>query len=176
MFGYKDGDTGEGIGIGKKEKQEESIKQEIFTSPVKGKVMDLKDVNDEVFAQGILGKGIAVIPADGNVYAPCDGVVATLFPTYHAIGILTKSNAELLIHIGIDTVQLNGEGFTPHIAQGDRVKKGQLLVSFDRTLLKEREYDDTVIVLVTNAGTFLDVVCTKAAEADNDKELIAVVV
>lgn len=152
------------------------IKQEVYTSPVAGEVVPLEEVDDEVFSSGSLGRGIAVKPSDGNVYAPTDGTISALFPTGHAVGITTKANAELLIHIGIDTVQLDGKGFTKHVKAGEEVKKGQLLVSFDRDLLAREGYDDTVIFIVSNPGSFQDVVCSQEPAASTDKELLAVAV
>lgn len=99
-----------------------------------------------------------------------------LFKTGHAVGITTASGAELLIHIGIDTVQLNGRGFTPQVKAGDVVKKGQPLVTFDRALLTSEGYDDTVIFVVSNAGNFQDVVRSQEAAARTDRELLAVLV
>ena len=153
------------------------VKQETFTAPVAGEVVDLADVSDEVFASGTLGKGVAVKPSDGNVYAPCDGVVSALFPTGHAVGITAaQSGAELLIHIGVDTVQLDGKGFTKHVAAGDTVKRGQLLISFDRDLITSEGYDDTVIFIVSNTASFQDVVRAHDATAATDRELLAVAV
>ena len=153
------------------------IKQEVFMAPVAGEVVDLADVSDEVFASGALGKGVAVKPSDGNVYAPCDGVVSALFPTGHAVGITAAaSGAELLIHIGIDTVQLDGKGFTKHVAAGDTVTRGQLLISFDRDLIAREGYDDTVMFIVSNTASFQDVVRAHDAAAATDRELLAVAV
>ena len=116
--------------------------------PVKGTVIPVSEVNDEVFASKGMGDGVGIIPQDGNVYAPFDGTIEAIFPTGHAVG-LSSNGVSLLIHIGIDTVQLDGEGFNSRVKQGDRVKKGELLVSFDQTLLKEKGYDPTVICIVT---------------------------
>ncbi|MCI5773014.1 MAG: beta-glucoside-specific PTS transporter subunit IIABC [Erysipelotrichaceae bacterium] len=176
MFGYKNEEVNE-------EKPNQSlvevdglIKQEIYTAPVAGEVVPLEKVNDNVFASGIVGKGIAVKPSEGKIYAPCDGEAMTVFPTGHAIGIKTSANAELLIHIGIDTVQLDGKGFKTHIKQGDMVKKGQLLVEFDQAFIKEQGYDDTVMFVVTNSNKFLDVIAAKDEKADQDKELLAIAI
>lgn len=152
------------------------IKQEVFVAPVAGEVVALEDVDDEVFASGSVGKGVAVKPSEGTVVAPADGEVTMLFKTGHAVGITTASGAELLIHIGIDTVQLNGRGFTPQVKAGDVVKKGQPLVTFDRALLTSEGYDDTVIFVVSNAGNFQDVVRSQEAAARTDRELLAVLV
>ena len=153
------------------------VKQEVFTAPVAGKVVDLSEVSDEVFASGALGKGVAIKPTDGRVYAPADGVVSALFPTGHAVGVTASaSGAELLIHIGVDTVQLDGKGFTTHVKAGDTVRRGQLLVTFDRALLAKEGYDDTVIVIVSNTESFQDVVRSHNETASTEAELLAVAV
>lgn len=116
--------------------------------PVKGTVIPVTEVKDEAFASRGIGDGIGIIPQDGNIYAPFDETVEAVFPTGHAIG-LSSNGISLLIHIGIDTVKLNGEGFRPMVKQNDCVKKGELLVSFDQKLLEEKGYDPTVICIVT---------------------------
>ncbi len=116
--------------------------------PVKGTVIPVTEVKDEAFASRGIGDGIGIIPQDGNIYAPFDGTIEAVFPTGHAIG-LSSNGISLLIHIGIDTVKLNGEGFRPMVKQNDCVKKGDLLVSFDQKLLEEKGYDPTVICIVT---------------------------
>ena len=107
-------------------------------SPLSGKAIALEDVPDPTFAEGVLGLGAAVEPSEGKVIVPADGTVGTLFDTHHAIGLNLDSGAELLIHIGINTVELNGEGFTAHVSEGDRVKKGQTLITFERHSLLQR--------------------------------------
>lgn len=116
--------------------------------PVKGTVIPVTEVKDEAFASQGMGDGIGIIPQDGNIYAPFDGTIEAVFPTGHAIG-LSSNGVSLLIHIGIDTVKLNGEGFHLMVNQDDCVKKGDLLVSFDQKLLEEKGYDPTVICIVT---------------------------
>lgn len=136
------------------------LKKSGIASPVKGRVLKLSDIKDEAFASGVLGKGAAVLPEEGKVYAPADGEITALFPTLHAIGIRTDEGQELLIHIGLDTVQLNGEGFEAHVQNGDRVRKGQLLICFDKELLEGKGYCLETPVLVTNSDEYLDVVET----------------
>ncbi len=159
-----------------KEAADELIKQEVFNAPVAGEVVALEDVADEVFAFGSLGRGVAVKPSEGVVVAPADGVVTAVFPAGHAVGITTASGAELLIHIGIYTVQLEGKGFTKHVAQGDKVKRWQKLVAFDRDVLAAEGYDDTVMMIVSNTDSFQDVVRTHDEHAATDRELLAVAV
>ena len=119
-------------------------------SPLAGKAIALEDVPDPTFAEGILGLGAAVEPSEGKITAPADGTVGTLFDTHHAIGLNLDNGAELLIHIGINTVELNGEGFTAHVSEGDRVKKGQTLITFDKELIASKGYKTATPVIVTN--------------------------
>ena len=127
-------------------------------SPIQGKVLKLEVIKDDAFASGVLGKGAAILPEEGKVYAPADGVVSTLFPTLHALGIQTDEGVEILIHIGLDTVQLDGEGFEAFVKQGEHVQKGQLLVAFDKAFIEEKGYCMETPVIVTNSGDYLDVV------------------
>lgn len=129
-----------------------------IASPIKGKVLKLESVKDDAFASGVLGKGAAIVPDEGKVFAPADGVVSTLFPTLHALGLETDNGIEILIHIGLDTVQLNGEGFKSMVKQGERVNKGQLLITFDKDFIVKKGYCVETPVIVTNSDEFLDVV------------------
>lgn len=142
----------------KEEKQESLFVQTEIASPMKGKVLKLESIKDDAFASGVLGKGAAILPEEGKVYAPADGVVSTLFPTLHALGMETDEGVELLIHIGLDTVQLNGERFEAKVNQGDRVQKGQLLVTFDKEFIESKGYCMETPVIVTNTDDFLEVV------------------
>lgn len=119
--------------------------------PVRGRVIPLTEVADEMFATSAMGDGVGVVPFDGQVYAPCDGIVEVVFPTGHAIGI-SENGVDALIHIGINTVELEGKGFKAHVQQGDKIKKGDLLVSFDKDFIKQQGYDPTVIFIVTEMG------------------------
>lgn len=123
-------------------------------SPLAGKAIALEDVPDPTFAEGILGLGAAVEPSEGKITAPADGTVGTLFDTHHAIGLNLDNGAELLIHIGINTVELNGEGFTAHVSEGDRVKKGQTLITFDKELIASKGYKTVTPVIVTNPDEY----------------------
>ncbi len=123
----------------------------------------------------MLGKGIAIEPSEGRVVAPADATVTTLFPTGHAIGLITDKGAELLIHIGMDTVKLEGKYFKAHVKQGDKVKKGQLLIEFDVEKIKEAGYPVVTPVLVTNTASYLDVVPTEAGSIQEKENLITVV-
>ena len=136
-------------------------KQDIIASPLTGTVVPLSEVSDAVFAGGALGKGIAIKPHAGDVVAPTNGVVTTLFATGHAVGITTDSGTELLIHIGMDTVQLDGKGFDVFVAQGDTVTAGQLLVRCDLALIQDAGYDITTPIVVTNSQDCVDVLHTQ---------------
>lgn len=140
------------------EEQKSMYKQMDIGSPVKGKVLKLESIKDDAFASGVLGKGAAVLPEEGNVFAPANGVVSTLFPTLHALGMETEEGAEILIHIGLDTVQLNGEGFEAMVKEGDRVQKGQLLIKFDKDFIEEKGFCLETPVIVTNSDDYLGVI------------------
>ncbi len=133
-------------------------KQEVFTTPVNGVVQALSSSKDDAFASEALGKGCLLIPDNGEVYSPCDGIVRTLFPTKHAIGIVSDNGCEILIHIGINTVSLDGKYFESHVSQGDRVKAGQLLVTFDKDKIEEAGYNCEIPMMVTNTLDYLDVI------------------
>ena len=134
----------------------ESLSEEV-NQPIEGKIIPLNQVEDDAFSQEVLGKGIAIIPSKGKVYAPFDGTVITLFPTKHAIGIVSDSGCEVLIHIGMNTVQLNGKYFTSHVQQGDKVKKGQLLVEFDIDHILQEGYNIETPVIFTNTKDYSNI-------------------
>jgi len=124
--------------------------QESLISPITGTIVQLEDVPDEVFSQKMLGDGIAIEPTEGVVVAPISGEVVQFFPTKHAIGIQAKSGLEVLIHIGMDTVELNGEGFQGHVQQGDTVSAGDQLVTFDLEFVREKAKSIITPVVITN--------------------------
>lgn len=124
-------------------------KKHLIMAPTSGYIKALKHVNDPMFSQALMGPGIAIKSIDGNIYSPVDGVVKVLFPTYHAIGIKSQDGEDILIHIGIDTVQLNGEGFLSYVEQGEMVHKGDLLLKVDLQLIQEKGYSDEVIICIT---------------------------
>lgn len=128
-----------------------------ISSPVKGELLPLSQSDDEAFASQAMGKGFVVKPSEGKVYAPVDGKVVSLFSTKHAIGILGDNGAEILIHIGIDTVDLKGKYFTAHVKQGQKVTKGQLLIEFDRSKITASGYSDEVMVIITNTNSYQNV-------------------
>lgn len=125
-----------------------------LVSPVQGEVIALEDVKDEAFAQKILGDGVAVIPSKGELYAPADGTIALVLDTKHAIAMTLENGAEIIIHIGLDTVKMNGESFYPNVQAGAKVKKGDLLIKFDMDKIKAAGYDMTIPIVVTNSDIF----------------------
>ena len=134
------------------EKEEKEIE-----SPLAGTVIPLSEVDDEVFASEMMGKGCAVIPEEGKVYAPFDGKVVGLLDSHHAVGMESTDGVEVLIHVGMDTVKLNGRCFTIHVEEGEQVKKGQLLLEFDIPGIKEAGYEVTTPIIITNSDEFNDV-------------------
>ena len=134
-----------------------ALQNETLVTPIVGDVVALADVNDPVFSSGAMGQGIAVKPSQGVVYAPADAEVSIAFPTGHAFGLKTTDGAEVLIHVGIDTVTMNGEGFEAKVAQGDKVKAGDVLGTFDSNKIAAAGLDDTTMVIVTNTADFSSV-------------------
>ena len=134
-----------------------TLQNETLVTPIVGDVVDLADVNDPVFSSGAMGQGIAVKPSQGVVYAPADAEVSIAFPTGHAFGLKTTDGAEVLIHVGIDTVTMNGEGFEAKVAQGDKVKAGDVLGTFDSNKIAAAGLDDTTMVIVTNTADYASV-------------------
>lgn len=143
-------------------------------SPVKGKLISLKQVKDEVFATGALGKGAAVIPEKGEVVAPEDCQVSVLYETGHAIGLKLDSGVELLIHIGIDTVELGGRFFTKYASQGARLSKGEKIVSFDIENIRQAGYDPTVCLIVTNTEDYQAVVKAEGSQVDEGTDAVII--
>lgn len=141
----------------KEEKGEKTGSIVEVRSPLTGEVVDLKDVPDEVFASGVAGQGIAVKPSVGEVKAPCNGVISVLFPSKHAIGIAAEDGTERLIHIGLNTVMLEGQGFETLVEQGDQVKEGQPLLKFDIDFIEKQGYSLISPVLVTNADDYQEI-------------------
>lgn len=140
-----------------KEDTKELPKEVKLNTPVNGEVVELKEVPDETFAAEILGKGFAVKPADGKIVAPVSGVITTLFPTKHAVGIMGDNGEEVLVHIGINTVELNGEGFEAKVSQGDHVNAGDLLITCDFKTIEDKGYKTITPVILTNTTNFTEV-------------------
>ena len=142
-------------------------------SPLKGKTVKLEHVEDEAFSSGLLGKGVAIMPDEGVLYAPAEGTISALFPTGHAIGMVMDNGIELLMHVGMDTVQLEGKGFKAFTAVGEKVKKGQKLLEFDRELIREAGYSLVTPVLIVNAPDHAAVVpVEEAIQVQAGEELI----
>lgn len=133
---------------------EEEKEVNILVSPLNGEAVDLSTVSDEMFASKTLGDGIAIVPKDGKLYAPCDAEVVMLFETKHAIGLRTSNGAEILIHIGVNTVSMEGVGFTAFVKQNDKVKEGDLLIEFGLDAIKEKNLDPTVMVVNSNSTSY----------------------
>ena len=134
-----------------------SLQDETIISPIVGQAVALENVNDPVFSSGAMGQGIAIKPTEGVVYAPADAEVTIAFATGHAFGLKTANGAEVLIHVGIDTVSMNGEGFDQKVAQGDKVKAGDVLGTFDSAKIAAAGLDDTTMVIVTNTADYASV-------------------
>lgn len=123
-------------------------------SPAKGRAVALQEVNDPTFSEEILGKGMAVIPEVGEFYAPCDGTISLVFDTLHAISMETSDGAEILMHVGLDTVALKGQHFEAYVTTGDQVKKGDLLLKADLEKIKEAGYDVITPMIICNTDNF----------------------
>lgn len=152
-----------------------SVVHDIISSPLAGKVMPLEEVPDAVFASQGMGEGIAIIPSEGTLYAPVQGMVTTVFPTGHAIGITSDSGVEILIHVGIDTVQLEGNHFSPQVKQGDVVERGQLLSTFDVQAIARAGYNLATPIVITNTNDFLDVISIDPQAVNAGDRVITVV-
>lgn len=151
-----------------------SNKKKVF-SPLSGQILNLENVNDATFSGKILGEGVAILPKDGKIYAPFNGVVSSVFPTKHAIALTSEEGVELLIHAGLDTVELKGEGFVTHVSEGEKVNQGQLILEMDIALIQEKGYDTITPIVVTNSKEFIDVfVLPNKQEVSYRDELLTV--
>lgn len=153
---------------------EKEYNDDTVYAPLEGKVVALTDVPDATFAEGVLGLGAAIEPAVGEVIAPADGEVSSIFDTHHAVGLTLDNGMELLIHVGINTVALNGEGFTAHVSEGERVKRGQPLISFDKDFIVSKGYSIITPVIVSNADDYKEIRITDSAEVKCLDELLTV--
>ena len=152
--------------------EKDNLDDAVLYSISEGTAILLSQVNDATFASEVLGKGVAVIPSKGEVVAPCDATVETIFDTKHAVGLSTENGMELLIHIGINTVELEGKYYTAHVKAGDHVNKGQLLISFDMDKIKDAGYDMTTPLIVTNSDDYKDVkILQEGSVTPSDKVL-----
>lgn len=155
LFGFMKGKKGASLG-----------------APVKGECIPIGEVADPTFAEEILGKGIAIKPTEGKVFAPADGTISTLFPTGHAVGLAAEGGAEVLIHVGLDTVALKGEHFKTFVETGQKVKKGDLLLEADLEEIRKAGYDTVTPVLICNSGEFSDIVRKTEGMVDAGEEVI----
>lgn len=157
-------------------KQKPLTNQEVIFSPLKGSLTELSKVEDEAFSTGLLGKGIAIKPVEGKIVAPASGVVTTFFPTGHALGITTDNGTEILIHVGMNTVQLEGKYFTPRVKQGDKITAGDVLLEFDIDKIKESGFSTITPVIITNSDNYLDIIETDKKDINYKENLLTVVV
>lgn len=178
FFTYKDENTEttkEETNNNTKPNTQISIKTTVLGAPLKGEVRDLNEVEDEAFSSGVLGKGGAILPSDGKVVSPVDGTIVTFFPTSHAIGIQSDSGVEILIHVGMDTVKLNGKYFNPKAKEGDHIKKGQLLLEFDIDNIKKEGYSTLTPIIISNTDDYSDIIKTSEKEIDYQEDFLTVI-
>lgn len=152
------------------------MNKDIITSPVKGTVASLSTSKDDAFSSGALGKGVVISPENGKVVAPFDGTVMTVFPTKHAIGLISDNGMELLIHIGLDTVQLEGKYFETFVKQGDKVTRGQTLVTFDKEAIEVAGFSTEIPVIITNSDDYLDILEPQQKEINLNDDLITALI
>ena len=169
-----------------KDKEEVTVKEDenvqrslgneiIIASPMKGEIMPLNEVNDETFASEMMGKGVAIKPVDGKVVSPINGIVQTIFKTKHAIGLKSEDGTEILIHIGMDTVQLEGKHFKAYVKDGGKVKIGDTLIEFDTEAIKKEGYELTTPVIVTNTNDYLEVLARGVKKVNTGDAIISII-
>ncbi|QUG85180.1 beta-glucoside-specific PTS transporter subunit IIABC [Bacillus nitratireducens] len=151
------------------------LEKEIIESPIKGEVLQLKDIEDAAFSSGVLGNGVAIVPTEGVVEAPVNGEVTALFPSLHAIGIISDNGVQILIHVGLNTVQLEGKGFKSYVQQGDKVRKGQRLLDFNIEEIEQAGYSVVTPIVITNSADYLEVAESKEGNVDRGASLITVI-
>lgn len=155
---------------------ESLVEKEVIVSPLEGAIMPLEQLPDEAFASGAMGKGIVIEPSFGRLISPVNGTVTTVFPTGHAIGITSDDGAELLIHVGVNTVKLKGQYFDKQVKEGDRVKAGDLLLNFDVEQIRAAGFVTATPIIVTNSASYLDVLKTDKAEVKHGDYLLTVLI
>ncbi|MGI8351328.1 beta-glucoside-specific PTS transporter subunit IIABC [Niallia circulans] len=151
------------------------VRNEEIVSPISGELISLKEIPDQVFASESMGKGVGIIPSAGRAVSPVNGIVTTLFKTKHAIGITSDNGAEILIHIGMDTVQLEGKYFTAHVKQGDKVSAGDLLLEFDMEKMREEGYNLITPVIITNSADYKQIDTIKERTVSEKQVVITAV-
>lgn len=161
---------------GLKEKFGKKKDKSIFvTAPIKGEVVTIDKVNDPTFAQEMLGKGVAIKPAEGKIVSPVNGEITVLFETKHAVSIKSDEGVEILIHIGLDTVNLKGEYFESYVKVGDKVKTGDLLIKFNEEKIKEAGYDTITPMIICNTFEYADVKVAKIGEIEKQDNVIEII-
>lgn len=148
---------------------------ETLVAPCDGVVKDITEAEDEVFSSEILGTGIVIVPDDGKIYAPCDGIITSFFSTGHAIGIHSIEGSEILIHIGADTVKLDGKGFEKKKSQGEKVSKGEILLEFDIEMLENEGYSISTPMIITNSDEYTDVIIEKFGKVNKGEEILILI-
>ena len=146
----------------------------IIKSCIEGEVIELSKVKDEAFASGSIGKGVGIIPQKGVLYAPADGEISTVFVTGHAVGMVTDKEAEILMHIGINTVEMNGEGFIKKVKDGQKVKAGDILIEFDMEKIKRAGYNTTTMMVISNSEEYSDIGVLNLGEVKQNNDILII--
>ena len=159
----------------KEEVKEEKVENVcVIVAPIEGNAISLEEVGDGVFSEGMLGKGIGIEPEEGRAVSPVNGTVSVVFDTKHAIGITSDEGVEVLIHVGLDTVQLNGKYYDTHVKVGDKVKVGDLLVEFDKDKIQKAGYRTVTPIIISNTDSFKDVKVLAKGEVEEKAEMLRV--
>ncbi|MCG7338137.1 beta-glucoside-specific PTS transporter subunit IIABC [Staphylococcus sp. ACRSN] len=179
IFGYGD-DTTEDVDASTTNSNNNSVIRDdnletIIHAPIQGYAIPLSEVNDPIFAQGMMGQGLAIKPSDTTIVSPIEGVVSMIAPSKHAIGITSSNGVELLIHVGLDTVQLNGEGFELHVKENDHIKVNQELIHFDKSHIEQQGYDTVIPIIITNSSEFEEIILNIPDNGNVDDELMTVI-
>ncbi|PTI78837.1 PTS beta-glucoside transporter subunit EIIBCA [Staphylococcus succinus] len=154
--------------------QNEHLETTIY-APIHGQTIALSEVNDPIFSEGMMGKGIAIKPYDNTILAPLDGVISMIAPSKHAIGITSENGVELLIHVGLDTVQLNGKGFELLIQENDKITRNQPLLNFDKDTIQSQGYDTVIPIIITNSNEFDDIIIEDPAEVKQNEAIFTII-
>lgn len=149
-------------------------KEFMIGSPVKGKAVPISEVNDPTFAEEILGRGVALMPEDGKICAPADGELSMVFDTLHAFSMTTKDGVEILVHVGLETVSLKGKGFTAHAKAGDKVQRGDLILTADFDVIKGEGLDTIIPVIICNTDEFKEVEALAGKEVNVGDDVLRV--
>ncbi|MBM7652226.1 beta-glucoside-specific PTS transporter subunit IIABC [Neobacillus cucumis] len=175
LFGFKDTASKEETKVETKVEVKKEEGPVEVVSPIKGEIVPLSEVKDQVFSSEAMGKGVAINPSEGKVFSPVNGEVTIMFKTKHAIGLTSEDGAQILIHVGMDTVELDGKHFTAHVNQGDIVKAGDLLVEFDVEAIKAAGYQVVTPIVVTNTPDYQEIKVLQAGQVDKNEKLLVLV-